>query len=170
MTDTPTTDTREGESTDDDPQDRDPGGVAGRAPGTAGGGEGPRPARRRAGAAAAGAAVGARGKGLSLRHRRRPRLAGRPLRGARAAPRVPLHVRARLPGGLPVLLHDRGRVQRLRGAPGPPRRGAVGGVAGAPRQAPGLQAAARLDLPVGLRAQRRLQLRFQRLVHRGAAA
>ena len=37
-----------------------------------------------------------------------------PLPRALAAPRLPLHVRARLHGGVPVLLGDRGRVQRLR--------------------------------------------------------
>ena len=48
------------------------------------------------------------------------RLAGRPLPRALAAPRLPLHVRARLHGGLCDLLDDRGRVQWLRRAPGQP--------------------------------------------------
>ena len=41
-------------------------------------------------------------------------------RGRITAPRLPLHVRARLHGGLSLLLDDRGRLQRLRGSPGQP--------------------------------------------------
>ena len=37
---------------------------------------------------------------------------------ALAAPRLPLHVRARLQGGLSVVLGDRGRLQRVRRPPG----------------------------------------------------
>ena len=40
------------------------------------------------------------------------RLAGGPVPGALAAAGLSLHVRARLQGGLPVLLVDRGRLQR----------------------------------------------------------
>ena len=47
--------------------------------------------------------------------------------------------------GCPVLLGDRRRVRRLRRPSGEPRRHAVGGVAGAARQAAGLQAADGLD-------------------------
>ena len=42
---------------------------------------------------------------------------------------------ARLHGGVSVVLGDRGRVQRLRRPPGEPRRDALGGVAGAAREA-----------------------------------
>src|SRR5439155_820856 len=107
------------------------------------GGEGAHAAKRRAGAAAAGAAVGSDRQGVSIRDRRGERLAGRPLQRAFAAPRLPLHVRARLHGGVSVLLGDRGRVRRLRRPPGEPRRHACGGVAGAARQAAGVQAADR---------------------------
>ena len=41
------------------------------------------------------------------------RCAGRPLPRALAAPRLSFHVRARLHGGLSVLLGDRGRIQRF---------------------------------------------------------
>ena len=58
---------------------------------------------------------------------------------ALAAARLPLHVRARLPGGLPVLLGDRRRVRRVRGGPREPRRHVDGGFAGAAREAPGVQ-------------------------------
>ena len=59
------------------------------------------------------------------------RLACGPLPRPFAAARLSLHVRARLQGGLPVLLRDRRRVRRVRRAPGQPRRDALGGVAGA---------------------------------------
>src|SRR5256886_4859388 len=49
---------------------------------------------------------------------------------ALAAPRLPLHVRARLHGGVSALLGDRGRVRRLRRPPGQPRRHTFSGVAG----------------------------------------
>ena len=134
------------------------------------GGEGTDAAQRRAGAAAAGTAVGPDRQGVSIRDRRGKRLAGRPVQRALAAPRLSLHVRARLQGRLPVLLDDRGRVQRLRRAPGEPRRHAFGGIARAAREAAGVQAADGLDVSLGVLARRRLQLRLQRLVHRGAAA
>ena len=44
------------------------------------------------------------------------------------------------------------------------------GVAGAAREASGVQAADGVDLSLGVRTWRRLQLRLQRLVHRGATA
>ena len=47
---------------------------------------------------------------------------------------------------------------------------ALGGVAGAARDAAGVQAADGLDLSLGVLVRQRLQLRLQRLVHRGAAA
>ena len=45
-----------------------------------------------------------------------------------------------------------------------------GGVAGAAREAAGVQAADGLDVSLGVLARQRLQLRLQRLVHRGATA
>src|SRR5438132_2417695 len=113
--------------------------MARRAAPAARGGEGADAAQRRAGAAAAGAAVGPDRQGVSIRDRRGKRLAGRPLQRALAAPRLPLHVRTRLHGGVSVLLGDRGRVRRLRRPPGQPRRHAFGGVAGASREAAGVQ-------------------------------
>ena len=130
------------------------------------GGEGANAAQRRAGAATSGAAVGPGRQGVPIRDRRRERLAGRPLPRALAAPRLPLHVRARLHGGVSVLLDDRGRVRRLRRPPGEPRRHACGGVAGAAREAAGVQAADGVDVSLGVLARQRLQLRLQRLVHR----
>ena len=75
----------------------------------------------------------------------------------------PLHVRARLQGGMSVLLGDRGRVQRHRRSSGEPRRHALGGVAGAAREAAGVQAADGVDVSVGVFARQRLQPRLQRL-------
>ena len=98
------------------------------------------------------------------------RLAGRPLPRPLAAPRLPLHVRARLHGRLPVLLGDRGRLRRLRRPPRESRRHALRGVAGAAREAAGVQAADGLELPVGVVVRKRLQLRLPGGVHRGAAA
>ena len=91
------------------------------------------------------------------------RLAGGSLQRALAAPRLSLHVRARLQGRLPVLLGDRRRLQRHRRASRQPRRDALGGVARAAREAAGVQAADGLDLPLGVVARQRLQLRLQRL-------
>ena len=45
-----------------------------------------------------------------------------------------------------------------------------GGVAGAAREAAGVQAADGMDVSLGVLVRQRLQLRLQRLVHRGAAA
>ena len=97
-------------------------------------------------------------KAVPIRDRRGERLAGRSLPRALAAPRLPLHVRARLQGGLSVLLGDRGRVQRLRRPPGEPRRHAFGGVAGAAREAAGVQAADGVDVSLGVLVRQRLQL------------
>src|SRR5258708_10515159 len=80
----------------DDTQDRNTGTVARSAARAAQGREGANAAQRRAGAAAAGAAVGSGRQGISLRDRRWQRLAGGPLPNALAAPRLPLHVPARL--------------------------------------------------------------------------
>src|SRR5262249_24761956 len=111
-----------GETDDDDTHDRDARPVAEGADHAARGGGGPDAAQPRAGAAEAGAAVGPGGKGLPVRDRGGERPASGPVPGALPAPRVPLHVRTRLHRGMPVLLHDRGRVRRVRRAPGQPRR------------------------------------------------
>jgi predicted dithiol-disulfide oxidoreductase (DUF899 family) len=52
--------------------------------------------------------VGSDRQGVSIRDRRGERLAGRPFPRALAAPRLPLHVRARLHRRLPILLGDCG--------------------------------------------------------------
>src|SRR6185437_11330102 len=67
-------------------------------------------------------------------------------------------------------LHDRRWLQRLHGSSRQSRCDALGGVAGAARQASGVPAADGLDLSLGVLAGRRLQFRFQRRFHRGAAA
>src|SRR5262249_44071080 len=54
--------------------------------------------------------------------------------------------------------------------PGPPRRHAVGGVAGAAREAAGVQAADGVDVSLGILARRRLQLVLEGVVHGGASA
>src|SRR5947207_10713287 len=134
------------------------------------GGEGTNAAQRRAGAAAAGSAVGSDRQEVSLRDRRGERLAGRLLPRTLATPHLPLHVRARLQGGVCNLLDDRGRIQRLRRPLGQSRRHAVGSVSGAAREAAGLQAADGVDVSLGVLVRQRLQPRLQRLVHRGATA
>src|SRR6267143_7075824 len=101
---------KEGEESDDEAHDRDTGRVARSAARAARGGEGANAAQRRAGAAAAGAAVGSDREGVSIRDRRGERFAGRSFSRPLAAPRLPLHVRARLQGGVSVLLGDRGWV------------------------------------------------------------
>ena len=127
--------------------DRDTRRVARSPPRAAQGGEGANAAQRRAGAATAGAAVGSPRQGVPIRDRRGHRLAARPLPRALAAPRLPLHVRARLQGGVSGLLDHRGWVRRLRRSPGQPRRDALGGVAGAAREAAGVQAADGWNFP-----------------------
>ena len=72
--------------------------------------------------------------------------------------------------GCPSCSIDRGWVQRLRRPPREPRRHAVGGVARAACEAAGLQAADGLDVSLGVLVRRRLQLRFQCLVHRGSSS
>jgi predicted dithiol-disulfide oxidoreductase (DUF899 family) len=54
--------------------------------------------------------VGPDRQGVPIRDRRRERLAGRPVQGPLAASRIPLHVRPRLHGWVPVLLRDRRRL------------------------------------------------------------
>ncbi len=79
--------------------------------------EGADPPQRRRRPPAPAAALGPRREGLSLRDRSRPRVAGRPLRRALAASRLPLHVRPRVHRRLPVVLGDRRWLQRLRRPP-----------------------------------------------------
>src|SRR6267142_4736104 len=134
------------------------------------GGEGADTPRRRAGSAAAGIAVGPGRQAVSIRDRRGQRLAGGALPRPLAAPRLSLHVRPRLQGGLRDVLDDRGRVQWICHSSGQPRRHTFSGVAGAAREAAGVQAADGMDLSLGVLAGRRLQLRLQRLVHRAATA
>ena len=96
------------------------------------------------------------------------RLAGGPLPRTLAASRLSLHVRPRLHGGLSVLLDDCRRLQRLCHPFGKPRRHAHGSVTSAAGEATGVQAAHGLDVSLGVVIRRRLQLRLQRRVHRGA--
>ena len=89
--------------------------------------------------------------------------------GTEPAARLPLHVRPGVGGGLPELLVLGRQLQRHRRAPGAPRRDAGRGLAGAAREARGLQAAHGLELQVGVVARQRLQPRLSRLLHaRGA--
>ncbi|CUI36553.1 Uncharacterised protein [Achromobacter xylosoxidans] len=155
---------------DDFTQDRDAPGMAGGAAGAAGRRKAPDARQRRGGAPAAGAAMGAPGQVVPFRYGQRRRDARRPVPGAVAVARVSLHVRARLQGRLPLVFVDRRRFQRHRHAPGPPRRHAVGRVAGPAGEAAGLQAQDGLDVSLGLVRRERLQFRFQRLVHPGPAA
>jgi len=76
---------------------------------------------------------------------------GGPLPRALAAPRLSLHVRARLQGGVSVLLGDRGRVQRLRRHL-PTTTSCFGGVASASREAAGVQAADGVDVSLASRS------------------
>ena len=87
-----------------------------------GGRKGVDPPRRRARAQAAGTAVGSRRKGLPVRHRRRKRVARRSVPRPFAAARLSLHVRARLHGGLSVVLEHRRWLQRHRRASRESRR------------------------------------------------
>src|SRR5579875_4117830 len=102
---------------------------------------------RRTGATAAGAAVGAGGKGLRIRNGRWQSLTGGSVPRTLAIAGLSLHVRTGLHGGLPFLLDDRRRLQRIRRAPREPRRDAVGCVAGATRKAAGIQEAHGLEIP-----------------------
>ena len=68
--------------------------------------EGAHATERRHCPAAAEAAVGSHRQGVSIRDRRGQSFAGRPLPRTLTAPRVSLHVRARLHGGVSGLLGD----------------------------------------------------------------
>ena len=58
----------------------------------------------------------------------------------------------------------------VRRPPRQPRRHALGGLAGAAREAAGVQAADGVDVPLGVLVRQRLQLRLRRPGHRGATA
>jgi len=77
------------------------------------------------------------------------------------AARLSFHVRPRLRRGLSVVLGDRRRLQRFLRPLGEPRRDALGRLPCAARQAPGLQAAHGLDVPLGVGFRQRFQLGFQ---------
>ena len=144
--------------------------MAGRPAGAARGREGADAAQRRAGPAPAGAAVGPDRRGVPLRDRPGPGVTRRSLRRPLAAARLPLHVRARVHGRVPVLLGDRGRLQRLGRPPRESRRHAVRGVAGPARETAGVQAADGLELPLGVLVRQRLQLRLPGVADHRAAA
>ena len=118
--------------------------------------EGAHAAQRRRCEAETEAAVGSDRQGVSIRDRRGQSLAGRPLPRALTAPSVSLHVWARLHGGLPGLLGDRRRLRRPGSPLGQPRRHTFSGVAGASREAAGVQAADGVDVPLGIIARERL--------------
>ncbi|ABA51169.1 hypothetical protein BURPS1710b_2552 [Burkholderia pseudomallei 1710b] len=159
-----------GGTTDGDTPDRYARRMARRAARTARCGKGAHPARRRARAAARGVAVGARRQGVPIRYRRRRRVARGPVPRPLATARLPLHVRTRLRGGMPVVLGARGRLRRLRRPSRASRRHARGGVARAAREAAGVSHAHGMEVRVGVVARRRFQLRLQRVVYRSAAA
>ena len=131
--------------------------------------EGADAARRRAGAAAAGAAVGSDRQGVSVRDRRGERLAGDLFRG-----RSQLLVYTSCSG--PTTRRGVRPARRSRtgstasSSTWPTTTSRSGGVAGAAREAAGVQAADGLDVSLGVLVRQRLQLRLPRLVHRGAAA
>src|SRR5207245_1051969 len=80
---------------------------------------------------------------------------------------IPRSLTVKMLGDMPA---DCRRVQRVRRAPGEPRRHADGGLARAAHEDPAVQAADGMDVPLGVLGRRRVQLRLQRLVHRSAAA
>src|SRR5438876_4241352 len=141
---------RERRENDDRPQDGNTCRVARGAARAAEGREGAHTAQRRGGAAAAGAAVGAYRQEVPVRDGRGVSIPRRSFQRKLAAPRLPFHVRARLHGGVYDLLDDRGWVQRLRRPSRQSRRHAVRGVAGAVREAAGIQAADGLDVSLGV--------------------
>src|SRR3954452_21074986 len=131
--------------------------MAGRAPRTARGREGPHSPRRRTGPPSLNTALGAAREGLRLRHRRGPEEPGRALRRPLAVARLPLHVRVWLqrhgrPTGLYRLLVRGRSLRRPAAAPERPRRRLRLRVDRAARTAAGLQAPDGLALPVGLLA------------------
>src|ERR671918_442894 len=138
--------------------------------GPARGGEGADAAQRRAGADAAGATLGSDRQGVPLRDRGGHGVPRRYLQGTLAAPRLSLHVRARVHRWVSCLLGDRRWFRRLRRPSREPRRPPLRRVASTAREAAGVQAADGVELPVGVVVRERLQLRLPGRVHRGAAA
>jgi hypothetical protein len=116
------------------------------------------------------AAVGSNLQGVPFRDQLGHGVPSRSLQRKLAAPCLSLHVRPRVHGWLPGVFCDRGWLQRLRRAPRAPRRRDDRGLARPDRRTAGLQAPHGLDVHVGIVAGQRLQLRFQHVVHRGAAA
>ena len=114
--------------------------------------------------------MGSNRQGVPLRDRRGRCVARRSLQRTLAAPRLSFHVRARVHGRVSVLLGDRGRLRWLRCPPRKSRRHPFGSIAGAAREAAGVQAADGLELPLGVVVWKRLQLRLSGGVHQGAAA
>src|SRR5207237_9616262 len=100
------------------------------------------------------------GQWVSSGDRGGDRLAGGPFPTALPATHLPLHVRARLHGGVSVVLSDCGWLQRICDSLGEPRRHALGGVAGASSQASSVQTANGLDVSVGVLRRWRFQLRL----------
>src|SRR5215216_135841 len=125
---------------------------------------------RRARAATARVAVGARREGVPIRDGRRHARAARALRRSLAAPRLPLHVRPQLRSRLSDLLVDGRHRRRRPPAPARARRDDALRLAGAAREAAGVQAPDGLEHAVGLVSGQRLQLRSRLLTHRGADA
>ena len=112
--------------------------------------EGADAAQRRAGAAAAGAALGPDRQGVPTSTPTRASASLADLfRGRSQLLVYHFMFGPDYTAGLPVLLGDRGRLQRVRRPPGQPRRDALGGLAGAAGEAAGVQAADGLDASPG---------------------
>ena len=104
----------------------------------------------------------------------RGRVAHRSLQRTLAAPRLPLHVRLRIPAhrrapGMHRMLLDRRSLRRCHPPLERPRHYPRLRVDRPVAGAPGLQAANGLAIPVGFVARERLQIRLRRCLHRGAA-
>src|SRR4051794_35807007 len=129
---------------------RDGAGLAGGPQGAASGGARARGARRAGGGAAPGAALGRRREGVQVRDRGGLEDAARALRGPLAAPHLPPDVRRGVAGGVPGLLVACRRAERGARSPERPRPDAALHVAGAAREAWGVQGTTRVDGAVGV--------------------
>jgi Bacterial protein of unknown function (DUF899) len=78
------------------------------------------------------------------------------------------HVRPGVRSGLPRLLESRGPPRRRACPPQPPRRHLALLLASAAGEAPGLQAADGLEVPLGVDLRKRLSVRLRPRSHRGA--